>query len=79
MPNKAEKNDAIRPLSDDEETFGFDRLLFAPSGAQGVRIYQKKTEIGHKTGLKEWKKILIDWIYICKWFCYSWSHAMKRL
>ena len=42
MPNKAEKNDAIRPLSDDEETFGFDRLLFAPSGAQGVRIYQKK-------------------------------------
>ena len=38
MPNKAEKKDAIRPLSDDEETFTFDRSLLAPSGAQVVRI-----------------------------------------
>ena len=38
MPNKAEKKDTIRPLSDDEETFTFDRSLLAPSGAQVVRI-----------------------------------------
>ena len=35
MPNKTEKKDSVRPLSDDEGTFTFDLPWFAPTGAQG--------------------------------------------
>ena len=58
MPNKAEKNDAIRPLSNDEETFGFDRLLFAPSGIRSPRRQNLPEKI---------TKILRHWGYIYKW------------
>ena len=47
MPNKAEKKDAIRPLSDDEETFTFDRplLSFRSPSCQNLQRYR-----GYKSG-----------------------------